>query len=58
MCQHCVRTFLSSVENILELQKSKGHGFEYHPGNMPVILFHITRVSTEYTVLTHIGVSG
>ena len=30
--------------------------FESHPSNMPVIFFHRTRESTEYTVLTHIGV--
>ena len=34
----------------------KGRGFESHPSNMPVIFFHRTRESTEYTVLTHIGV--
>ena len=33
-----------------------GRGFESHPSNMPVMFFHRTRESTEYTVLTHIGV--
>ena len=31
-------------------------GFEYHGSNVPVILFTELGESTEYTVLTHIGV--
>ena len=34
----------------------KGRWFESHPSFMPVIFFHRTWESTEYTVLTHIGV--
>ena len=31
----------------------KDRGFESHPSNMPVIFFHKTRESIEYTVLTN-----
>ena len=36
--------------------RCKGHGFESHLSNMPVFFSHRARESTEYTVLTHIGV--
>ena len=39
-----------------QLKNYKGRGFESQPSNMPVIFFHRTQESTEYTVLTDIGV--
>ena len=47
---------LGSLVGKTLLQNCKGRGFESHPSNMPMIFFHRTRESTEYTVLTHIGV--
>ena len=47
---------LGSLVGETLLQKRQGRGFESHPSNMPMIFVHRTRESTEYTMLTHIGV--
>ena len=51
--------FLKNL-TIKEAETSTGKllHFEAHPSNMPVIFFHRTRESTEYTVLTHTSVYG
>ena len=36
----------------------KGPGFQSHPSNMPVIFFYRAQESTDYTVLTKVGVDG
>ena len=57
---HCGNVgFKHRIQHVVDmtlLYNSKGCGFKSHPSYMPVIFFHRTCESTEYTVVTHIGV--
>ena len=51
-----IREIIKIVHQNMERLVLFSGTFSHHPRNMPGILFNRTRQSTEYTVLTHIGV--